>query len=678
LFLSASVLLPGAHEWEDFVKRLALRLIVICLLICGAVMAQDGGDPSSDANCATNPCMTTYHNNNTRNGVNTHESVLVANGANGFPPPGWGTATPVNNIDSIIYAQPLYVFGVLWTGPTPNAGCPQLTGNPPRNMVYVATEANTLYAIDADYYGICTSLPLNNSDTAIPVSQVGNGACNNLSGSKTNGTVGITGTPVIDPNHNMLFAVSSHVSGSAYRQRLNAVDITNLTLVKALGLEGPINASMPPGYPTFYVQNEDQRAGLTLTKIGTTGANIYIGWGTYCDSHDSSLGGSFGLVSEFDFDYGTKTFGSTAENFYVQGMNTDLSAPLGNPAGVWMAGGAPAADAGGNVYVVTGNGNFEGMNTPLNLGNSIVKLGGSSFQNAEDFYTPNVWKQLNSGASGVSCGTDYLCSPCPTPCGFISLGQTDWDLGSGGVVLLTDSSATGYGEMVAGGKEGMFYVPYYCKSSAQCPTTNWNQLMGGLDGAGYGFNSGGSLYTSIPCTMGPALTKGGIAQCFYGEPLTTRMDSGQRGTPAYWAGSTPYLYTVGISDSLKAYPFTGGLFTVNTTPAESSSTYAFPGVTPVITSNGASFASAVVWVLDTSAYGTPGNNQAVLSAYAAKPPSGSSWTPLWTSGTTGPGAVKFTIPTIANGKVYVPGQVGVGGCGTSLGCKGLLMIYHGQ
>jgi hypothetical protein len=367
------------------------------------------------------------------------------------------------------------------------------------------------------------------------------------------------------------------------------------------------------------------------------------------------LGGSFGLVSEFDFNYTSNQFVTQAENFYVQGKSTNLSTPTGNPAGVWMAGGAPAADAGGNVYVVTGNGNFEGVTTPLNFGNSIVKLGGSPLAE-EDFYAPNVWSFLNTGSMGqtLNCGTDYLCGPCPPTC--VVLGQTDWDLGSGGVVLLTTSStsAKGYGELAAGGKEGMFYVTYYCSSSTQCPTSNWNRLMGGLDGgAGYGTDSGSSALSTL-CTQSGQLTPGAgtIAQCFYGEPVTTRPDSGQRGTPAYWPGLTPYLYTVGISDSLKAYPFTAstGLFTVNTTPAQSSGTFAYPAATPVITSNGSNFGSALVWVLDTSAYARPPNNQAVLTAFAAKP-NGSSLTPLWSSLTSGPGAVKFTIPTIANGKV---------------------------
>ena len=169
------------------------------------------------------------------------------------------------------------------------------------------------------------------------------------------------------------------------------------------------------------------------------------------------------------------------ESFYLQGANTNLSFnPSGNPAGVWMSGGAPAMDSGGNVYVVVGNGNFEGITAPLNFGNSIVKLGGSSFVE-EDYYTPDIWSLLNRGSS-----TSVSCSPYPNnaTCVITSLPQGDWDLGSGGVVLLTSSSGTTYGELVAGGKEGMFYVTYYCSGKLLNAMSN-DQLEpgdGGLDG----------------------------------------------------------------------------------------------------------------------------------------------------------------------------------------------------
>ncbi len=463
-------------------------ILTVYALHFGVAKAQD---PSGDANCAGHPCMTTYHSNNNRNGVNSRETYLVANSF----PSGFGTSPASVSVDGMVYAQPLYMYGVSWAG---SSNCAAGA----TNMVYVATENNTLYAIQADSpFNICKSVTLNNSgaDTAIsvgalPLAGTPAVACNNLTGSSTYGTIGVTGTPAIDPNSNVLFVASAHQSVNTpytYTQRLNAVDITTLTIIQTLDLPTYINAAAPSGYPTFYALNESQRSGVTLTKIGTTGVNIYIAWGTFCDANISS-GGSFGLVSEFDYSYGTSSFSTAVESFYPEGTNTNLVYTTPAPAGVWMSGGAPAADSSGNVYVAVGNGKFEGVNTPLNFGNSIVKLGGSTF-GEEDFYTPNVWSILNFGTTGTnkaSCG-----GTCQ-----VALPTGDWDLGSGGAVLLTTSSATQYGELVAGGKEGMFYVTYYCSSST-CPSTSWNALMGGLDGpTGYNTNSA-SNYKTQACTQ---------------------------------------------------------------------------------------------------------------------------------------------------------------------------------
>jgi hypothetical protein len=174
--------------------KLALcTLVVVCLLPFGVAAAQD---PSGDANCASHPCLATYHNNNARTGLNTREVTLVANNF----PAGFGASPSSVQVDGMIYAQPLYMSGVAWAGTT-GTNCPQATS---KNMVYIATENNTIYAIDADNYGICAQLTLNKSganvDTAIPVTalpQAGGGPCSNLTGSMTYGTVGVTGTPAI-------------------------------------------------------------------------------------------------------------------------------------------------------------------------------------------------------------------------------------------------------------------------------------------------------------------------------------------------------------------------------------------------------------------------------------------------------------------------------------------------
>jgi hypothetical protein len=655
-------------------KKLTLFAFAAVCLLVGLGAAQDGGDPSGDANCGTNPCLTTYHNSNLRTGWNSREKVLVANN---FPSL---TATPVglNVIDGMIYAQPLYMYQVPWTGSTT---CPN-----PSNMVYAVTENNTIYAILADSpYTICGSQTLNNGDSAMYVSD--SATCINLTGTTTDGTIGVTGTPAIDPNQDVMFVVSSHRSSSgSLTQRLTAVNIENLQILARLNdLATGINNLKQSGYPTFYVANEFQRSGLLITKSGTSAVNIYVTWSTFCDSNIAS-GGSFGLLAEFDYAYSSHSFSSTIETFYPEEKSTNLNFTPHAPAGVWMSGGAPAADGAGNLYIAVGNGIFDA--TIPNYGESILKLGGSPIS-VEDYYTPNAYKQLNQGGSGLICAvpgtTEYLCAAQQQPY-TIDLSGGDWDLGAGGVVLLTPSSSSGFGELAAAGKEGMFYAVYYCSSSTNCkyPTYS-NQIMGGLDGGGYGTNTG-SLPTTTPCTQGTVSSMGNLGkavQCFYGVLVTTRPESGQRATAAFWPGKTgsngssPYLYTVGASDTLKAYQFTTstGQFSVTNAPAQSSSSFGYPGASPVITSNGTDFSSAVAWVLDTSSFKTGYDS---ISAYTANPGSGSTLTRLWTSPSgSGPGVTKFMVPTIANGKVYVAGQQNTSCSGVGNNpCPGLLVVYH--
>src|ERR1700675_153004 len=164
-------------------KKAGVSALAMVCLLAGLGVAQDGGDPSGDANCGSHACVTTYHGSNSHTWRHSHESVLVANN---FPSL---TATQVglNVIDGMIYAQPLYMYQISWSGNT--NPCAQGL----HNMVYVVTENNTIYAIEADTYQICGSQTLNNGDSAMYISD--SATCNNLTGTTTDGTIGVTGTP---------------------------------------------------------------------------------------------------------------------------------------------------------------------------------------------------------------------------------------------------------------------------------------------------------------------------------------------------------------------------------------------------------------------------------------------------------------------------------------------------
>jgi hypothetical protein len=136
---------------------------------------------------------------------------------------------------------------------------------------------------------------------------------------------------------------------------------------------------------------------------------------------------------------------------------------------------------------------------------------------------------------------------------------------------------------------------------------------------------------------------------------TTNITGGFYGQPAYWNGN---IYTIIVGDSLRQFTVgNGSISTVSS--SNSNNTFTFRGATPAVSANGAT--NGIVWVADITAYQSGG--AVVLDAYDATNVSN----PLYSSPSNGSGAAapatKFTVPTVANGKVYVGGHLAFTVCG---------------
>ena len=316
-----------------------------------------------------------YRNDNFRTGQNLAESILTPS-----------TVTPskfgllfTDAIDGAAYAQPLYV---------PNVSIPGMGAH---NVVYVATENDSVYAFDADQPGPAlwhTSF-INPAigTTAVPASDMG---CGDLVP-----IIGITATPVIDPGTGTLYVVSKvKLSGGNYQQQLHALDITT-------GFERPnspvtIAASVPgtgegavKGIVSFDPLLQLDRPALTLTN-----GVVYLSFGSHCD-----IGPYHGWILGYD----ESSLAQTAV------FNTS---PNGDQAGIWESGCGPGVDTNGDLIATTGNGTFD-TNTPrINYGDSILRLTpGGGTMSVASFFTP-----LNE----------------------LILDDDDLDMGSGGNLLLPD------------------------------------------------------------------------------------------------------------------------------------------------------------------------------------------------------------------------------------------------
>jgi hypothetical protein len=264
----------------------------------------------------------------------------------------------------------------------------------------------------------------------------------------------------------------------------------------------------------------------------------------------------------------------------------------GERGGIWMSGAAPAADSGNVIYLSTGNGTFDHDSTVTpntDLGDSVVRLTTSSGISLSDWFSP--FDQAD-------------------------LASRDRDLGSSGVILLPDQSSGPAHLLVTGGKEGTLYLINRDSMGHFCGT----------------------------CTSATGDTN--TVQRIATNPLF--------GTPAFWQNG---LYVSPFSDKVMVFAFDPATGKFNTNPTSQSPTsIPFPGSSPSISSLGAS--SGVVWAIDSSKYGTPGKNglgPAVLHAYDAT----NLATELWNSSQAASNrdqagqAAKFSVATVANGKVYL-------------------------
>jgi hypothetical protein len=655
-----------------------------------------------------------------RDGVNAQETALkpslftTPTGANfGLLTPAAGGATGA--VDGLIFAQPLYLSGVSMAS---TSACPGT-----QNIVLVATENNSVYAFSWTYtlsatgYSFsltqCWMVNLNQPGefaipfTSLPVVRNLNAPCN-----VTVPQVGITSTPVVDTSVSpaVMYVVSAHQTVNlTYTYRLHAINVSSGAEISNGGSAPYDLASVFPSGITPIMQQ--QHAGLAMFNPSPGVANVYVGFGSYCDVLPYS-----GYVAGVSFNYSTSSFSPAAPSNWVfdtQGGQTVQS------GGVWMGGAAPAVDSAGNVYVATGNGTWNGTTY---FGESVVKIATTSAGLvAVDYYTPNDFANLNLNRTAVTVCSTYSVGSCPTVNQLtLPKNSEDFDLGSGGITLISPSGVANpvcgsNSELVAGGKEGVVYGICY-STEADSALEN---VMGGLDGCGY-LCFIASNPTISGCSQSSSPGNGFIAQCFQGANVgenqangsnTIRTVSGLRGTPAFWAGNsaTPenYLYVAGVGAPLIAYQMdaTTGLLNPAGNPAQVPKMFSGSTV-PSVTWDGSHASSAVLWTINYS--GAAGWNPfvnrataaspAVLMVYGAIPNAtkhilNEAWASSASAGNSGPGAVKFMVPTIAGGLVFVaggtpgyapgpPGGAGVNCTATALvnsstpaTCGGLLSVY---
>lgn len=371
-------------------KIVRLHSLLFLILICSSLI---------DVSAQTN--VLTYHNDIARTGQNLNETRLAPSNVNSST---FGRLFTIP-VDGKVDAQPLYVSHVA------------IAGRSTHNLLLVATEHDSVYALDADTGGIIWKVSmLQNGETPSDAR-----SCDQVTPE-----IGVAATPVIDlsrgPN-GVIYLVAMSKDGSGnYFQRLHALDLTS----GAELFSGPklVEATYPGkgdnsdgSNVVFDAKQYKSRPGLLLLN-----GVVYTAWGSHCDIRPYT-----GWVIGYDA--------------LTLAQKTVLNVvPNGSEGGIWMAGAGLASDSLGNIYILNGNGDFGttlnagGFPANGNYGNAFIKVSTSGGLSITDYFEMDNQAQENG---------------------------SDTDLGSGGALVLpdqTDNLGKIWHLAVGAGKDGNLYL----------------------------------------------------------------------------------------------------------------------------------------------------------------------------------------------------------------------------
>jgi len=471
-----------------------LAALASWLVSCGSNHGTGIGNPPPPP--PTTSSVTTWHNDNSRTGQNLNETILTSTNVNSST---FGLLF-VLSTDGAVDAQPLYLPGLTIASQN-------------HNVLFVATENDSVYAFDADSGTELWRI----STLASGESPSDNRGCGQVSPE-----IGVTSTPVIDPHagpHGSIYLVAMSKDGSGnYHQRLHALDVTT----GAEQFSGPkeIQATYPGtgdnssnGNVIFDSGQQIERPGLLLLN-GT----LYTSWGSHCD---------FRPYTGWILGYNETTLAEVAV------LNVT---PNGNEGSFWMSGGAPAADASGNIFALDANGvfdtalNAQGFPNEGDYGNAFLKISTTNNQLAVADY----FEEFNQAAENGS----------------------DEDLGSGGAMVLpdlTDNSGATHHLAVGAGKDANLYVV-------------------DRDSMGKFSPNGNNIY----------------------QQISNALPGGVFSSPAYFNNT---VYYGSVNSPIKAFAISNAK--LSSVPAsQTAHSFPYPGATPSISANGAS--NAMLWAAENS------------------------------------------------------------------------------
>jgi hypothetical protein len=347
----------------------------------------------------------TYHNDNARTGQTLHEEVLSEENVN----TNHFGKLRILPTDDRVDAQPLYAAGV------------RLPGQGMRNVLFVATEHDSVYAFDADSSQIFWRVSLLGAQE-VPSVWTDHHSCTQVMP-----YLGVTATPVIDrklgPNGTLfVVAMSKAQNGSTFFQRLHALDLATgldqVPVAKVTAVFPGTGAHSQGGYVIFDPAQYKERPGLLLLN-----GIVYTAWSSHCD-----IAPYTGWIIGYD----ERTLAQT-DVFNIT--------PNGSDGSIWMSGGGLATDSDNNIYFLAANGtldtslNSQGFPSQGNYGNAFVKL--------------------STAGNSLSVADYFATFESPTQ------NSRDLDLGSGGALVLPDlidTQGTVHHLAVGAGKDQNIYL----------------------------------------------------------------------------------------------------------------------------------------------------------------------------------------------------------------------------